>query len=44
MKKHGVHGASHALSVLICTIASALLTDLIREYIPFVNKTLYYIS
>jgi len=41
MKKHAI---SHGLSVLICTIASALLIDIIRQYIPVVNRFLYDLS
>jgi hypothetical protein len=41
MKKHA---ASHGLSVLACTIASALLIDIIRLYIPIVNLFLYDMS
>lgn len=37
MKKHSL---SHALSVMVSTISSALLVDLIKKYIPFVNEWL----
>jgi hypothetical protein len=35
MKKHA---ASHAGAVLICTIAGALITDVIRKHTPIVYK------
>ena len=33
MKKHG---ASHGIAVLVCTVSSALLIDILRKYVPFV--------
>ena len=41
MKKHGL---SHGLSVLVCTIASSLMVDMLREYVPLLDRTLYDLS
>ena len=38
------HALSHGLAVLICTIASSLLIDVIKEHIPSVNDILHYVS
>ena len=33
MKKHG---ASHAISLLACTVSSALLADIIKDHVPYI--------
>jgi len=33
------HTLSHALSVLICTITSALIIDFVKVYLPSINHT-----
>ena len=35
MRKHGV---SHGAAVLVCTIASALMADIVKKHVPFVYE------
>jgi hypothetical protein len=41
MRKHGV---SHGMSVLLCTMASGLLIDVVRDHMPVIYSMLRYVS
>jgi len=38
------HGASHGAAVLICTISSALLVDVVRRHVPIMHNAINGIS